>query len=289
MGGDDQDPALVPVGQVFDLALTKVIAESGPFFPGDVVTYEITVYNQGTLDADSIVITETPPVGMTNVDSDWTGNTFTVGNLAAGTSTTVDVDLKIGDTFQGTSLVNNAEITEASNVLDIEDEDGAISIVDGGVAGDESELDTDNDIDDDGAGTPGTADNMDDVDDYDPAQIDVVQTFDLALTKVINTNQTPEPFAPGDQVQFNITVINQGTLDAYDVDIVDNAPTGLSDPTLLGGGAIGATQNAPGDFSIAFIPAGASRTIRVRSFIDADFQGASLVNDAEITLSLIHI
>ena len=54
-------------------------------------------------------------------------------------------------------------------------------------------------------------------------------------------------------------------------------------PTLLGGAAIGATQNAPGDFTIAFVPAGESRTIRVRSFIDANFTGASLVNDAEIT------
>ena len=220
---------------------------------------------------------------MTNVDPDWMGNTFLVGDLAVGMSTTVDVDLMISDTFQGTSLVNNAEITEASNALDIEDEDGAIGTINGGVAGDESELGTDNDIDDDGAGTPGTADNGSDVDDYDPAQIDVVQTFDLALKKVINTNQTPGPFGPGDQVQFYITVINQGTLDAYDVDIVDNAPIGLSAPTLVGGGAIGATQNAPGDFSIAFIPAGASRTIRVRSFIDANFQGTSLVNDAEIT------
>ena len=114
-------------------------------------------------------------------------------------------------------------------------------------------------------------------------QVIIGQVFDLALTKEINTNQTPGPYAPGDQVQFNITVFNQGTLDAYDVDIVDDAPVGLSLPTLIGGGPIGATQNAPGDFSIAFIPAGESRRIRVRSFIDATFQGASLVNDAEIT------
>ena len=105
------------IQQTFDLALTKVISSMGPFVPGDTVTYTITVYNQGTLNADSIVITETPPVGMTNVDPDWTSNTFTVGSLASGMSTTVDVDLVIGSTFQGTSLVNNAEITEASNAL----------------------------------------------------------------------------------------------------------------------------------------------------------------------------
>ena len=125
----------------------------GPFAPGDTVTYTITVFNQGTLNADSIVVTETPPAGMTNVDPDWSGNTFTVGSLATGMSTTVDVDLVIGATFQGTSLVNNAEITAATNALRIEDEDGAIGTIDGGTAGDESELDTDNDVDDEAEGT----------------------------------------------------------------------------------------------------------------------------------------
>ena len=57
--------------------------------------------------------------------------------------------------------------------------------------------------------------------------------FDLALTKEINTTATPVPFVPGDAVQFTITVFNQGTLDAYDVDVMDDAPVGLSLPTLI--------------------------------------------------------
>ena len=195
------------------------------------MTYTITVYNQGTLNADSIVVTETPPVGMTNVDPDWSGNMFTVGSLAAGASTTVDVDLMIGSTFQGTSLVNNAEITEATNALSLEDEDGAIGTIDGGTAGDESELDTDNDIDDDGAGTPGTEDNTSDVDDYDPAQISVEQTFDLAITKTISS---AGPFVPGDTVTYTITVYNQGTLNADNIVVTETPPVGMTnvDPDL---------------------------------------------------------
>ena len=92
---DDYDPAEITVDQTFDMALTMDVAESGPFAPGDTVTYTITVYNQGTLDATDIEITETPPVGMTNVDVDWTGNIFTLGNLAAGANDTVDVDLSL--------------------------------------------------------------------------------------------------------------------------------------------------------------------------------------------------
>ena len=188
------------------------------------MSYTITVHNQGTLDATDVEITDTPPVGMMIVDSAWTDKTFFVGNLAAGASMAIDVDLMIDATFQGTSLVNNAEITAAANALELENEDGAISIIDGGVAGDESELDTDNDIDDDAAGTPGTADNADDVDDYDPAEIAVDQTFDLALAMVVAESG---PFVPGDKVTYTITVHNQGSLDATDVEITDTPPVGM--------------------------------------------------------------
>ena len=197
--------------------------------------------------------------------------------------------------FQGSSLVNNAEITGGSDV------DGGADATDADSTPGDNSMDPADPNDNSTGDGDGTSPQDDD---FDPAEVLLTQVFDLALTKDINTNQTPGPFVPGDQVRFNITVFNQGTLDAYDVDVIDDAPVGLSLPTLIGGGALGATQNAPGDFSIAFIPAGGSVTILVRSFIDATFQGTSLVNDAEITggsdtdggpdamdvdLSLIHI
>ena len=92
---------------------------------------------------------------------------------------------------------------------------------------------------------------------------------------------TPAPYAPGDAVQFTITVFNQGTLDAFDVDVMDDAPVGLSIPTLIA--QTGVADNAPGDFTIDFIPSGGSVSIEVTSTIDANFMGTSLVNDAEIT------
>ena len=93
-------------------------------------------------------------------------------------------------------------------------------------------------------------------DDQDPALVPVGQVFDLALTKEINTTATPAPFVPGDAVQFTITVFNQGTLDAYDVDVMDDAPVGLSLPTLIA--QAGVAENAAGDFTIDFVPAGGS-------------------------------
>ena len=124
-------------------------------------------------------------------------------------------------------------------------------------------------------------------DDQDPAVVSVEQVFDLALTKVINATATSGPYAPGDPVQFTITVVNQGTLDAFDVDVMDDAPMGLSVPTLVAG-QTGVIQNLPGDFTIDMVPAGMSISIEVEATIDATFMGTSLINDAEITGCLLY-
>ena len=200
------------------------------------------------------MISDYVPTGMTLVDEDWnTDGTFDLGGLGAGMTTTVDVDLAIDASFQGNELVNFAEISEADNALGLADDDSTPDDDDTNDAGGNPDTASDVVVGGDGSGMPGDEDAGTDEDDHDPASVTIGQVFDLALTKEINTNQTPGPYAPGDQVQFNITVFNQGTLDAYDVDIVDDAPVGLSLPTLIGGGAIGATQNAPGDFSICLL------------------------------------
>ena len=112
------------------------------------MTFTITVYNQGTLEATSIEITDYVPSGMTNVDVDWLGDTFVIDSLAAGTSTTIDIDLAIDPSFTGMVITNNAEITSALGGID---EDGDLSVIDGSVD-DTSELGTDGDVDDEAPG-----------------------------------------------------------------------------------------------------------------------------------------
>ena len=107
---DDLDPVQFAVEQEFDLAIRKVLAEPGPFVPGDTVTFTITVYNQGTLDATDVVVTDYVPSNMTNVDPDWTGDMYTIGNVASGANASVDIDLEISPSFMDTVLTNNAEI-----------------------------------------------------------------------------------------------------------------------------------------------------------------------------------
>lgn len=95
----------------------------------------------------------------------------------------------------------------------MEDEDDDLSSQDGS-SDDTSEVETDGDHDDEATGTPGTEDNPDEEDSYDPAQVVVGHVFDLALDKAIDTDATPGPFSQGSEVTFVIEVFNQGTLDA---------------------------------------------------------------------------
>ena len=60
----------------------------------------------------------------------------------------------------------------------------------------------------------------------------IPQVFDLALRKTLAVGQTPAVNV-GDTVNFAIQVFNQGSMDAYDIDVVDYIPTGMQlvDPT----------------------------------------------------------
>ena len=57
--------------------------------------------------------------------------------------------------------------------------------------------------------------------------ITIMQTFDLALTKTLNSG-TVTPIVPGGTVTFDLTVYNQGTLDAFNIQLSDYTPTGLT-------------------------------------------------------------
>ena len=64
-GGDDQDPALITVTQVFDLALRKVLSDgqASIIAPGDIVSFDIQVFNQGAVPATRIDIVDFVPSG----------------------------------------------------------------------------------------------------------------------------------------------------------------------------------------------------------------------------------
>lgn len=188
------------------------------------------MYNQGSLDATGVVITDYLPSGMNFVSSsDFSAtapHTAMIANLATASMESLSITLQIDPSYTGAVLTNNAEITDANNSEGLADEDNNLADIDGS-SDDTTELPTDNDTDDEATGTPGTADNPDDVDDYDLAQVEV-STFDLAIQKMIDTTATPAPYMQGDNVTFTITVYNQGNVDATDIIVTDYLPTGMN-------------------------------------------------------------
>ncbi len=228
---DDHDPAEVVVNP-FDLALYKVLAPGQPELvaPGDTVTFKITVLNQGLIPADNIQITDYIPSGMTYVSSGWTivsgtevnrtivaGAGLPVGGLLPGDSASTTIKTRVNAPYvNGTSLQNFAEISNAT------DERG------------DPQIDIDSDPDNNPGNdtylvdneVAGDGKNSGDEDDHDPASVKL-KKFDLALFKQLIGNQL---VAPGDTVAFKITVVNQGAIDAANIQGTDYIP---SDMTLL--------------------------------------------------------
>ena len=80
---------------------------------------------------------------------------------------------------------------------------------------------------------------------------------------------------------YTITVINQGSLDAYNVEVTDYIPTGMSLSTNDTNGWTVSGTTATN--SVANLSAGQQTTLDIVLTVDANFMGTSLVNYAEIS------
>ncbi len=105
----------------FDLALRKTLSPGQPSVvaPGALVSFTITVYNQGAIDAANIEITDAIPAGMALEDSNWTlaGNfaTRTIpGPVTPGAFASVTIALRIVDN----GLQNHINLAEISDATD---------------------------------------------------------------------------------------------------------------------------------------------------------------------------
>jgi len=81
------------------------------------ITYLITVTNNGTAAASSVIVTDNLPTGVTYVSSApstgtaWTAPTWTIGALAAsGGAATLSIVTTVNSNFTGTSITNNASV-----------------------------------------------------------------------------------------------------------------------------------------------------------------------------------
>lgn len=220
---DDADPARI---YVFDLAMTKTLANANPKY-GDILTFNLTIYNQGNQVATNIDLIDYEPQGYefnAAINPGWSGNIFTglnytfTGTLNPKASVIVPLKLRMVGTDGGsTHWLNYAEIADADNLsnpnfiyLDPDSNPNSNTAIERSVK--LGDPDDDNITSTDKGGYE---------DDHDPGGVKV---NDLAIKKEI---VTPGPYKHGDTVEFKITVYNQGNQLAREIQVVDYKPAGL--------------------------------------------------------------
>ncbi len=174
--GNDTEALVITVTNCFDLALTKVLKTTGVVKPGESVTFDVAVINQGSVAAFDVDILDIYNSGeltfvsaaiSSNDASSSTGSQvsdgFTIDEIAVGATAIVEVTMTINASFTGNTIINNAEITGGASVdggADALDADSMPGSEDGTIV-DPNDGDT--------AMTDGS-------DDYDPAMIMICQS-----------------------------------------------------------------------------------------------------------------
>ena len=121
----------------------------------------------------------------------------------------------------------------------------------------------------------------------------VCTIFDLALTKTVNTGASANPIIAGSNVVFDITIINQGEMDAFDIDIQEyfNASeltfVNLQAPATSSNGVMVSVVGTGPNFELEFLEAGDEVSIQLTFTIDSNFGGTNIINNAEIIAASI--
>jgi len=229
---------------------------------GDTVAFTIRIFNQGTIAADNIRVSDYAPTAAEgfmfdpSLNPDWMvyadindttyiETTLTdfdgADALEPGAFVDVEIFLTVNPAMEAVmSLTNIAEISDATdgNGNDVIEVDSPMDTI----PGNDNFFD-DNDVDGNQL-TGGDSDNS------DPATI-FVGGFDLALVKTLADGQSSTVSA-GDEVTFDITVINQGAIVADNVVVVDYVPAGfIFDPALNPDWTLNADGNPVSTLSIA--------------------------------------
>lgn len=219
---DDADPEMI---QLIDMALRKTTATAGPYSYGQLITFNIRIYNQGSVPMQNTQVTDYVPAGFTYASADnpgWTGAAPSVNYVYApsinpGDSAVITIKLRLTPAYTPNAFVNYAEITEIR--------DNTNTVVNGKEADSTpgSNSVTERNV------LPGTLndDNISSLnqggeeDDHDPAGVDV---FDLAMKKV---KPAASSYVYGDNITFSHWVYNQGNVVARNISLVDSIPCGL--------------------------------------------------------------
>ncbi len=191
------------VGPEADLSLVKT-ALTSPAVPGDPISYDVTVTNDGPSDALGIVVTDPVPAGATFDPTTSSANCGLVGSnvvctvpvVPAGETVSVVIAFILdSDVIDGSTLENQASVT--SDTPD-----------------------------------PDPSDNTED------EETPVVASADLSVVK----SGPSEPVVAGSEFDYTITIENHGPSDAQNAVLVDNLPAGTTLVSVDDGACTGAVS-----------------------------------------------
>ena len=264
----------------FDLALRKVLVSSdNPQF-GDIVDFEIEVHNQGTVAAASFSVIDYLTDAyefLPQSNPNWTYD----GSVATLQVTTILQPGRVHKETLSLRLVGSRDINDLVNFAEI----SATLDINGQVNSDsDSTADSDKTNDNGGVAISASDDLITDggtidEDDHDPATIEI---FDLALSKVNRDNRA---YDEGDLVTFDITVYNQGNIDASQITITDSYPVELIFNSAGNPGWVSTGTGIAEFTSNRVLPAGESVNIPI-TFIVGDISTA--VSYTHLTLPTIY-
>ncbi|MBL0026211.1 MAG: DUF11 domain-containing protein [Saprospiraceae bacterium] len=296
---DDHDPASI---NIFDLALTKTQGSALLSFSYlQEVEYVFTIYNQGSIPATSIEITDYLSPGLQymatpkNAARGWIYDAMTNKAKATynkillpGQSDTLKLDLMPiqyyvdpDNAWTDYAEISSADDTDPQTPGKPVDLDSTPDSINGNDAGGKANSPSDNALNGDGTGVPGDAVAATDEDDHD---VHKIQIFDLALRK---TKVTPgQYFKAGDDVTFNITIFNQGNVAAKNIVISDYIASGFA---FIPGGVNAGWSGAAPLVSFTIVPTlfpNTNTTISITLKVQASAAANAYFNYAEISVAM---
>ena len=195
---DDEDSATA-APQSTDISINKSVSNNNPRIR-DIVTYTIAVTNEGTVDATGVEVADYLPVDFCVNFTNISGNGLFIGDriiwsdlfVDAGETVVLSFDATVAASADGQAVTNFAEVTEMDQT-DIDSEPGNLDRTAGPAEDDES-----------------------------TAVFNVGTTSDLELIKEVDQIEV----SPNDEVQFSITITNNGPDPAFGVGVEDLLPDG---------------------------------------------------------------
>ena len=225
---------------VADLVTVKTLS-SGDATPdeGDTVTFQITVTNDGNVDATNVSLMDSLPAGIT-----FTGSTTTQGSYDQATGL-FDI---------GTLSVGQTATLMLSGTVDVGQGGNTITNMTTAAMADQ----------------PDPSTNGDDL----VETITINDAADLVTVKTLASGDANP--AEGESVTFQIVVTNDGAAQATNVSLIDQLPTGITytgDTTTQG-----SYDEATGLFTIGTLNVGETATLLLTGTVDVGQGGNTITN-----------